>query len=120
MQRAIEVNMATAISEVSNDLRFAFRQLRKQSGLAASAIITLALGIGAATAVFSLLYKALLKPSPYSHPDRIVFIHNVFPKARTAPSGLSTVDYVELRKHPEVFSDVAESLSEKWSDLTVC
>lgn len=110
------MSMATALPEVFNDLRFALRQMRKQPGMAMSAVMTLALGIGASTAVFSLLYEALLKPLPYSHPERIVFIHNVFPKARTAPSGVSTVDYVELKKHPEVFSDVAEYY---FNDLTL-
>ena len=110
------MGMATTLPEVLNDLRFALRQMRKQPGVAASAIATLALGIGASTAVFSLLYGALLKPLPYLQPQRIVFIHNVFPKARTAPSGVSTVDYVELKKHPEVFSDVAEYY---FNDLTL-
>jgi len=108
--------MTPRLPELFPDLRFALRQVRKQPGVAASAILTLALGIGTSTAVFSLLYEALLKPLPYSHAERIVFLHNVFPKARTAPSGVSTVDYAELKKHPQVFSDVAEYY---FNDLTL-
>jgi len=62
---------------LTNDLRYAMRQLRKNPGFTSVAIITLALGIGATTAIFSVVYGVLLRPLPYSDPNRIMAIFEV-------------------------------------------
>ncbi|HXX28606.1 MAG TPA: ABC transporter permease [Terriglobales bacterium] len=59
---------------VTKDLRFAFRQLRKTPGLTLTIILTLALGIGATTAIFSLIEGILLRPLPFRDPDRLVLL----------------------------------------------
>lgn len=63
------------MDRVARDLRYAFRQLRKAPGFSVVAVLTLAIGIGATTAIFTLVYDVLLKPLPYPHPERLAVMH---------------------------------------------
>ena len=67
------------------DLRFAFRQLRKAPGFAVTVVLTLALGIGATTAIFSLVEGILLRPLPFSDPDRLVLLGDHLGNGPNAP-----------------------------------
>ena len=64
-----------------NDLRFAFRQLLKNPGFTAVAVLTLGLGVGANTAIFTLINTILLHPLPYSEPERLVRVFCTSPQS---------------------------------------
>lgn len=93
-------------AELQVDLRFGLRQIRKNPSLAILCILVLAIGIGATTAVFAVLYDVLLKPLPYREANRIVFVHNDF-ASLLGHTGDSAPDYVTLTAHRELFSETA-------------
>jgi putative ABC transport system permease protein len=88
-----------------NDLRFAARMLARKPGFAAVAVLTLALGIGANTAIFSVVNAILLRPLPYDHPRALVQISDTyfpqFPKI-----GISGADLADFRRETRSFTEM--------------
>jgi putative ABC transport system permease protein len=78
------------------DLRYALRTFIRQPIITVTAIAALALGIGANTAVFSVVYGVLLKPLPYPEPEALIYVHDTFPAVRFASVGFAK--YVALRE----------------------
>ncbi|HEY4562435.1 MAG TPA: ABC transporter permease, partial [Thermoanaerobaculia bacterium] len=89
------------------DLRYAVRTLLKSPGFAAIAVVCIAIGIGANTAIFSVVNAILIRPFPYADPDRILGVHEVQPKNKVTKGGFSNLDFRDLREQAASFSDVA-------------
>jgi len=94
-----------------SDLKFAFRLLRKNKGLTAAVLLTLALCIGANVFIFSMLFALVLKPLPFPHAEQLVEISNSYPKLGLAKYRGNVTQYVDYARHPELFSGVALYLS---------
>jgi predicted permease len=97
----------TALHTVFQDLRFATRQLVKSPGFTLTAILSLALGIGATTAVFSVIYAALIHPYPFTHADRIMRLTVQDKASQDRWVSLSSPQIKQLRQSPAVDSLVA-------------
>jgi hypothetical protein len=87
------------------DLRYALRTLRRSRGFAAAAILTLALGIGANSAIFSLVNGVLLRPLPYPAPEQLMTIWGFYPS--TGRSTASLPDFRDWRERSRSFTDMA-------------
>ncbi|MGC1990403.1 MAG: ABC transporter permease, partial [Candidatus Acidiferrales bacterium] len=86
------------------DLRFGFRLLRKNPGFAAVAVLALALGIGANTAIYSIVYATLLEPLPYYHPNEVVM---VWSKIQGDRNVVAAGDYLDWKRESTVFQGLA-------------
>ncbi|PYV45968.1 MAG: hypothetical protein DMG06_00335 [Acidobacteria bacterium] len=88
------------------DLRYGLRMLRRSPGFTAVAVLTLALGIGANSSIFSVVNAVLLRPLPYEDPDRIVWVTEVVPAFNNAEH-VSGPDFLDWREQNEVFEQIA-------------
>ena len=90
-----------------NDLRYAFRQLRKAPAFTLTALATVAICLGANLAIFAVIDSILLRPLPFPQSDRLVTIFNTYPKAGVERDGSSLTNYYERRGNIPAFSSLS-------------
>jgi putative ABC transport system permease protein len=89
------------------DIRFAARMLAKSPGFTAVAVLTLALGIGANTAIFSVVDAILLRRLPVEAPERLVMVHNQLPKVNLPRTEISALQFLDYAARTDVFESAA-------------
>src|SRR5579859_3583954 len=104
-----ELRGLPVIETFLQDTRFALRMLRKNPGFTAVAVLTLALGIGANTAIFSVVYAVLLKPLPYAKAEQLFTVFEAQPQAGAMSTGWSYANFAEFREQNRIFSEMAGS-----------
>jgi putative ABC transport system permease protein len=105
------------LGDLRQDLSHALRLFVRQRGFAAAVILTLALGIGANTAIFSVVYAALLQPLPYENPEQLYSVEIVIPgRTGDVPSlPVRVQDYLEWSTAETAFSSVAALTPSEWN-----
>ncbi len=103
--------------ELFQDLRFGARMLRTRPGFTAVAVLTLALGIGANTAIFSVVNAVLLRPLPFAEPDRLVSIAETHPELPRLE--VAAPDFEDWREQARVFTDMAAWSLKDWGKLAL-
>jgi putative ABC transport system permease protein len=101
-----------------NDLRYALRSLLKQPGFAAVVVITLALGIGASTAIFSVVNAVLLRPLPFAHADRLQVVWGNYRTLNIERLPAKAAEYEDYAQQTEVFDAVAAYANHSFNIMT--
>src|SRR6185295_7875828 len=92
------------------DIRYGVRSLLKRPGFTAIALVALALGIGANTAIFTLVNAVLLRPLPFAEPDRLVWVWGNI-KSGGNRASVSPLDFLDYRQQNNTFEEFAASFS---------
>jgi len=105
MEETREVWSVVWLNQLLADIRFGLRMLRKNPGFTAVAVLTLALGIGANAAVFSVVYGVLLRPLPYKDPSSLIVLNETTPMVGTV--SVSYPNFLDWRNQSHTFSEMA-------------
>jgi predicted permease len=114
-ERVRKVRTGRPLEDLSQDLRYALRGLRKHRGFTVVAVITLALGIGANTAIFTVINTVLLRPLPYERPDQLVVLMETISER---PVGVSYPNFVDWRNQSTSLENVAAVRNRESFNLT--
>jgi len=106
-ERSREVWQWSMLESVWADTKFAARQMRKSLTFTITCVLTLALGIGANTAIFSIINTVLLHPLPYYNPGRLVLVSENLPQEGSSDVGVSAQEFLDYQHQNHVFSEVA-------------
>jgi putative ABC transport system permease protein len=101
-------NSITLLESLLRDLRYAVRTLLRSPGYTMMAILTLGLGIGANTAIFTVINGVLLRPLPYANPNQVVHLQQTAARVGADPIGFSVQEVQDYRDQSRAFSDLAE------------
>jgi putative ABC transport system permease protein len=102
-----EARGVTMIESLLEDLRYGLRMLARSPSFSAIAIATLAIGIGANTAIFSIVYAVLLRPLPFADPGQLVFLFEAKPHDGIPSAGVSYDNFTEIRAQNRAFRELA-------------
>src|SRR5688572_12120807 len=100
------VTVELSMEKLLQDLRFALRSLGRQPGFALTAVMTLALGIGATTAIFSVVNAVMLRPLPFERADRIVALQNFWTERATLAQSVSAPDFHDWKAQSTSFESM--------------
>jgi len=114
-ERVREVRAGRPLEDLVQDLRYALRGLRKQRAFTAVAVLTLALGIGANTAIFTVINTVLLRPLPYEQPDRLVVLMETVSER---PVSVSYPNFVDWRNQTTALENIAAVRTRESFNLT--
>ncbi len=96
------------IESLRQDFGYGVRGLVRKPGFTAVVVLTLALGIGANTAIFSVVHDVLMRTLPYRAPDRLVILHQAAPRIGEDSFGFSVPDFTDFRERARTFSALSE------------
>jgi len=106
-EEARDARGVRVLEELAQDTRYALRMMRKAPGYSLLVAMTLALGIGANTAIFSVVDAVLLRPLPYEDPDRLAIVYAQNPDRSAPRFSVSYADWLDWRRQNRVFTDIA-------------
>src|SRR5262245_35946515 len=103
------------LDSIKKDIFFALRMLWKQPGFTAVALLALALGVGANTAIFSVVHTVLWRPLPYADSNQIMFVAEQRPREGRLFGSVSPADYFDWRRENRSFSAMAAYIGSTWN-----